>query len=134
MANDRRGRINDETVRVMAELLRGVKDPRVSEAFISVTAAEVTPDLKYAKIYYSVLGGENDSEKMKGIAKGLRSASGYLRRGLAEKLNLRITPELTFVADSSAANGAHIASLLEDISREAAAHEPENPGANESEE
>ena len=75
-----------------------------------------------------------DSEKMKGIAKGLRSASGYLRRGLAEKLNLRITPELTFVADSSAANGAHIASLLEDISREAAAHEPENPGANESEE
>ena len=99
-----------------------------------MTAAEVTPDLKYAKIYYSVLGGENDSEKMKGIAKGLRSASGYLRRGLAEKLNLRITPELTFVADSSAANGAHIASLLEDISREAAAHEPENPGANESEE
>ena len=98
MANYRRGRINDETVRVMAELLRGVKDPRVSEAFISVTAAEVTPDLKYAKIYYSVLGGENDSEKMKGIAKGLRSASGYLRRGLAEKLNLRITPELTFVA------------------------------------
>ncbi len=128
MANYRRGRINDETVRVMAELLRGIKDPRVSDAFISITAAEVTPDLKYAKIYYSVLGGERDPEKMKGIGQGLRSASGYLRRGLAEKLNLRITPELSFIPDTSAANGAHIASLLEDISREAAAHAPENPG------
>ena len=63
-----------------------------------------------------------------------RKAHKDTQAGLAEKLNLRITPELTFVADSSAANGAHIASLLEDISREAAAHEPENPGANESEE
>ena len=50
MANYRRGRINEETVRVMSELLREVKDPRVSEAFISITAADVTPDLKYAKI------------------------------------------------------------------------------------
>ena len=69
MANYRRGRINDETARVAAELRGGVKDPRVAEAFISVTAAEVSPDLKYAKIYYSVLGGEHDAEKMKRIQK-----------------------------------------------------------------
>ena len=69
MANYRRGRINEETVRVMSELLREVKDPRVSEAFISITAADVTPDLKYAKIYYSVLGGEKDEAEMKRIAR-----------------------------------------------------------------
>ncbi len=129
MAGYRRDRINEETARVMSELIRGVKDPRVSEAFISITAASVTPDLKYAKIYYSVLGGEQDEDKMKNIARGLRSASGYLRRGLSEKLDLRITPELSFVVDKSAANGAHIASMLEDISRKSAAHKPENPDA-----
>lgn len=131
MANYRRGRINDETARVAAELLRGVKDPRVAEAFISVTAAEVSPDLKYAKIYYSVLGGEHDAEKMKRISQGLRSASGYVRRGLAEKMNLRITPEVHFVPDMGAANGAHIATLLEDITKKSAEHKPENPGASE---
>ncbi len=115
MANYRRGRINEETVRVMAELLREVKDPRVSDAFISITAADVTPDLKYAKIYYSVLGGEHDADEMKRIAQGLRSATGFLRRGMAEKMNMRITPELHFIPDSSAANGAHIASLLSNL-------------------
>ena len=112
MANYRRGRINEETVRVMSELLREVKDPRVSEAFISITAADVTPDLKYAKIYYSVLGGEKDEAEMKRIAQGLKSATGFLRRGMAEKMNMRITTELNFVEDGSAANGPHKADLL----------------------
>lgn len=112
MAGYRRDRINEETVRVMSELLREVKDPRVHDAFISITAADVTPDLKYAKIYYSVLGAEGDEDKKKQIARGLRSASGYLRRGMAEKMNMRITPELNFVYDGSAAHGAHIAEIL----------------------
>lgn len=112
MAGYRRDRINEETVRVMSELLREVKDPRVHAAFISITAADVTPDLKYAKIYYSVLGADGDEEKKKQILRGLRSASGFLRRGMAEKMNMRITPELSFVYDGSAANGAHIAELL----------------------
>ena len=114
MANYRRGRINDEMQRAMAEILRGVKDPRVSEAFISVTGAEVTPDLKYAKIYYSAMGLKSEADK-KEIAKGLKSSAGYIRRQVAQKLNLRITPELTFVEDTSITYGAHIAELLNGI-------------------
>ena len=114
MANYRRGRINDEMQRAMAEILRSVKDPRVSEAFISVTGAEVTPDLKYAKIYYSALGAKTPEDK-KEIAKGLKSSAGYIRRQVAQRLNLRITPELTFVEDTSITYGAHIAELLNGI-------------------
>ena len=107
MANHRRGRINDEVLREMAVILREVKDPRVKEVFISVTGAEVTPDLKYAKIFYSHLRGD-----AKEVAKGLKSSAGFIRHKLAERLNLRITPELTFIVDESIAHGAHIASLL----------------------
>ena len=100
--------------KAVAEIIRGVKDPRVSEAFISITGADVTDDLKYAKIYYSALGA-NDPEKKKEIAKGLKSSSGYIRGKISVMLNLRITPELTFVEDTSINYGAHIASLLEGI-------------------
>jgi len=114
MANYRRGRINDEMQRAVAEIIRDVKDPRVSSAFISVTGAEVTPDLKYAKIYYSLLG-VNDTEGKKEIAKGLKSSAGFIRRQIASKLNLRITPELSFVEDTSIKYGAHISELLNGI-------------------
>ena len=100
--------------KAVAEIIRGVKDPRVSGAFISITGADVTADLKYAKIYYSVLG-VSEAEKKKEIAKGLRSSSGYIRGKIAVMLNLRITPELTFIEDTSINYGAHIASLLEGI-------------------
>ena len=107
MAKYRRGRINEEMQKELTMILRKVKDPRVSDAFISITAADCTPDLKYAKIYYSAMGGDP-----KEIAKGLKAAAGFMRRELASSLNLRMTPELTFVADSSVAYGAHIASIL----------------------
>ena len=110
MAKYRQGRINEEIQKEMTSILRRVKDPRVSEAFISVTAADCTPDLKYAKIYYSALTGD-----AKEIAKGLKAATGFIRRELARSLNLRITPELTFHADSSISYGAHIASILEGL-------------------
>ena len=114
MAKYRRGRINDEMQKAVAEIIRGVKDPRVSGSFISITGADVTADLKFAKIYYSVLGA-NDAEKKKEIAKGLKSSSGYIRGKISVMLNLRITPELTFVEDTSITYGAHIASILEGI-------------------
>ena len=110
MANYRRGRINDEMQKEVAMILREVKDPRVCDAFISVTAAEVTPDLKYAKIYYSAMRGDK-----KEVRQGLKSSSGFIRRQVAARLNLRATPELTFVEDTSIAYGAHIQSLLSSI-------------------
>ena len=114
MANYRRGRINDEMQKAVAEIIREVKDPRVSGAFISITGAEVTPDLKYAKIFFSALG-VTDAEKKKEIAKGLKSSAGFIRRQIAQKLNLRITPELSFVEDTSIKYGAHISELLNGI-------------------
>ena len=115
MAKYRQGRINEEMQKELMLILRRVKDPRVSDAFISVTAADCTADLKYAKIYYSALSGDP-----KEVAKGLKAANGFIRRELARSLNLRITPELTFLSDTSIAYGAHIASILEglDISPE----------------
>ncbi len=111
MANYRRGRINDEMQKEIAQVLREVKDPRVSNAFVSVISAEVTPDLKYAKIYYSFLNDRDPKE----VAKGLKAASGYIRREISTRMNLRITPELTFIRDNSIAHGAHIAQLLNGI-------------------
>lgn len=110
MAKYRRGRINEEIQKEMTVILRKVKDPRVSDAFISVTAADCTADLKYAKVYYSALRGEP-----KEVAQGLKAATGFIRRELASSLNLRITPELTFLPDTSIAYGAHIASILNNL-------------------
>lgn len=115
MANYRRGRINDEMRNEVAMILRDVKDPRVAGAFVSVTGAEVTPDLKYAKIYYSNLSGDE-----KEVAKGLKAASGFIRGQIAQKMNLRITPELTFIKDNSIKHGAHIASILNSLEAERA--------------
>ena len=129
MAKYRRGRINDEMQKAVAEIIRGVKDPRVSGAFISITGADVTADLNFAKIYYSVLG-VNEAEKKKDIAKGLKSSSGYIRGKISAMLNLRITPELTFVEDTSINYGAHIASLLEGITY---ADDEENDDENDEE-
>lgn len=110
MANYRRGRINDEMQKELMVILRSVKDPRVSDAFVSVTAVDTTPDLKYAKVYYSCLSGDK-----KDVQKGLKQASGYMRSQLARTLNLRMTPELTFIEDASVEHGARIAKILENI-------------------
>ena len=110
MANYRRGRINDEMQKELSAVLREVKDPRVSDAFISITAVEVTGDLKYAKVYYSAMMGDK-----KEVAKGLKSSAGYIRREIARRLNLRMTPEFTFYEDHSIQHGAQISKLLNQI-------------------
>ena len=109
--NSRINRINEEISKELCIILRTVKDPRVSEAFISITNVDTTADLKYCKVYYSVLG-----EHSPDLSKGLKSALGYLRRELAHRLNLRMTPELKFIRDDSMDKGAHISSLIKDIS------------------
>ena len=109
MPSNRIGRVNEEIQREMSALIPTVKDPRVAGAgMISVTAVETTPDLKYAKIYVSVLDKSASAQALK----GLKSAAGYLRRELGRALNLRNTPELSFVRDDSIDKGAHILDLL----------------------
>ena len=110
MASNRIGRINEEFQRALSALIPAVKDPRVS-GMISVTAVETTPDLRYAKAYISVLDKENGER----VLKGLRSASGWLRRELGSALRLRYTPELVFQLDDSIDKGAHILELLRSV-------------------
>ena len=107
MASNRIGRINEEIQRELAALIPTVKDPRVT-GLISVTAVETTPDLRFAKVYVSML----DKSSAGDVVKGLKSAAGYLRRELGSALNLRHTPQLMFEEDHSIDKGAHILELL----------------------
>ena len=112
MASNRIGRINEEIQRELSSLIRTVKDPRVT-GMISITAVDTTPDLRYAKVFVSML----DKTDVQEVVKGLKSAAGYLRRQLGQALQLRYTPELTFVPDNSSEEGAHILKLLNDLEK-----------------
>lgn len=107
MAKFRQERINDSVAAEVSQIIREVKDPRVSGALITITAADVSADLKYAKIFYSCINGEDDD-----VRKGLKSAAGFVRSQIARRLNLRITPEITFVYDGSVEHGIEIARIL----------------------
>lgn len=129
MSKYRRTRINDEMTRVIAEALRTVKDPRVAASLITVTKSDVTGDLKYAKIYFSVFGADDD--EIKEIKKGLYSAGGYLRSYVARELNLRATPELTFEYDNAMQHGEKIMRLMKSIEKEDGAEVPSENAENE---
>ena len=110
MAGHRQDKVNNAVCLELSAILREVKDPRIANAFISVTAVDVTGDLKFAKVYYSAMQGDK-----KEVAAGLRSSAGFIRREVARRLNLRMTPEFTFVEDHSIEHGAHISKLLNSI-------------------
>ena len=112
MPNHHIDRINDDIRRVLAEKLRQVKDPRVHQgAMLTVTHTDTTNDLRHCKVYVSVLGQFDEKQ----LVKGLKSVSGYLRRELGRSLDLRYTPELTFILDDSIAHGAYINRLINDL-------------------
>ena len=111
MAGYRRGRVNEELSRELSSIIREVKDPRVSKALVSITAADVTADMKYAKIYFSCIGNVDKAE----VKKGLESASGFIRKQVALRLNLRQTPQLSFISDDSIEYGANINRLLKQV-------------------
>ena len=108
MPSNKLARTNDDIQRVLSDLLREIKDPRVQQGMISVTRVETTGDLRYSKIWLSVLGMKDEKE----FRKGLKSASGWLRRELGNSMSLRYTPELVFEVDHSIEYGAHISDLL----------------------
>ena len=126
MASNRIGRINEEIQRELSDQLRRVKDPRISDAgMLSITRVDTTGDLRYSRIYISVLS----KEKEKDALKGLKSAAGFLRRELGRALQLRYTPELQFIADDSIQYGAHILEVLHQVELK-----DEERGSNETEE
>ena len=114
-------RINVELQKVLSEIIRGeIKDPRISP-LTSVVSVSVAPDLKTCKAFISVLGNE---EAQKNTMAGLKSAEGYVRRQLAKELNLRNTPEITFVLDQSIEYGVNMSKMIDDvISKDGASEE-----------
>ena len=107
-------RINGEVQKELSNIIRSeIKDPRIG-IMTSVTAVEVAPDLKHCKAYISVLG--DDKAKADTIA-GLRSAEGYIRRQLAHSINLRNTPEITFVIDESIEYGVKMSKMIDDVTK-----------------
>lgn len=120
MASNRINRINEEIQRELSALFRQLKDPRVSgSGMVSITHVDTTTDLRYARVSVSVL----DKSQEKEVLKGLKSASGFLRRELGQALQLRYTPELQFTGDDSIQHGAHILEVLRQVERDDRARE-----------
>lgn len=117
----RKQRTNEIVTRELSRIIRSVKDPRVSTHLTCITGCDVSADLKYAKVYFTLLDsldGEKAEEARKEIKAGLKSASGFIRHELAISLNMRVTPELTFLPDTSAEYGAGISKILKEINEE----------------
>ncbi|MBR5043897.1 MAG: 30S ribosome-binding factor RbfA [Clostridia bacterium] len=125
MAKYRQGRINDAVAEELAVALRDVRDPRIVSSMVSITRADVTRDLKIAKVYFSSMGDPAEAKK------ALTGAAGLFRCRLAQALNLRITPELVFIPDNSIEHGARISELLHQIDAERAAREADREGSEE---
>lgn len=120
--NTRISRINDEILRELSQIIRTeVKDPRIG-TMTSIIRVETTQDLKYCKVFVSVLG--NDEEK-DSVMKGLKNAGGFIRHLLAERLNLRYTPELTFKLDDSVEYAVRMSKLIDEVSKGTVANDNE---------
>ncbi len=111
-AYNRIDRISEEVKRELSMIIRELKDPRLLSGMVSVINVSVTKDLKFAKAYISVLG----SEKVQNDAiAALKSAAGFIRKEVGRRINLRNTPEFTFVLDNSIEYGAHINEVLKNL-------------------
>ncbi len=110
----RLGRVNEELRKALSQIIDyEVKNSNVT-GMISVTKVKVTPDLKYAKVYVSILNSKSNEKTLE----GLKASAGFIRTSLAKKVNLRITPEIVFEYDDSIEHGERIESLLQEIKKQ----------------
>ena len=117
-------RINEEVMRKLSEIIRSdIKDPRIQPLMTSVVSVEVAPDLKTCKAYISVLG---DEQAQKDTLAGLRSAEGYIRRSLAQSINLRNTPQITFIIDQSIEYGVRMSHFIDEVNKNSTYKEMED--------
>ena len=113
MANNRGGRINEEVKREISTIIRNeIKDPRLT-AMVSVTDVKVTKDLRYAKVFVSIFGKDDEEKNNTFIA--LKNASGYIRREIGQRINLRYNPQIIFELDDSINYGMHIEELIQKV-------------------
>lgn len=111
MASNRIVRINEEMRRELSSVIRELKDPRIP-LMTSIVSVNVTNDLRYAKVYVSIMG---DEATKKDALAGLKKAAGFARREISRKIDLRYTPELIFELDNSIEHGAHINSIIQNL-------------------
>ena len=116
-------RLNSEVQKELTSIIRDVKDPRVSP-WTTVSEVYVAPDLKTCKVWISVLGSDADRDS---TIKGLTNAAGYIRHELAVRMNLRNTPELTFISDTSAEYGVEMIRKIDSIVAEDNARHVDTP-------
>lgn len=112
MAGYRINRVSEDIKRELIAIIRELKDPRVMDKLITVVRVEVSSDASYAKAYISALDGLDTAKE---AVKGLKSATGYIRREIGQRLHLRKTPELNFIADDSIEHGMNIVKIMEDL-------------------
>lgn len=116
----RPGRLAEAMKKEISDILHSeIKDPRVG--FVTITMVDVTPDLRYAKVYASVMGNE---DQKKATGEVLNRAAGYIRSEVGRRIRLRYTPELTFQLDNSIERGARLIKLMEEVKSSGG----ENPG------
>ncbi|MCX7883924.1 MAG: 30S ribosome-binding factor RbfA [Caloramator sp.] len=115
MGFDRTSRLSEEIKKIVSNIIQNeLKDPRIP-MLTSITHVDVTKDLRYAKIYISVLG---DTDKKEKCIEGLKSASGYIRKEVGNKLKARYIPEMVFEIDKSIEHGMHISNILKEINHD----------------
>ena len=107
-------RINGEVQKALSEIIRELKDPRI-HPMTSIVQVQVTPDLKFCKVYISVLA---EDEQAKDTIRGLKSAEGFIRTQLAKKVNLRNTPDVSFILDQSIEYGVRMSHLIDDVTKD----------------
>ncbi len=115
MAGYKTDRVSEDIKREIVAIMRELKDPRVQGRMLTVVRVEVSSDVSYAKVFVSALEG---MDVAKDAVKGLKSATGYIRREVGGRLHLRKTPEIEFVADNSIEHGMNIARMLDDLSQQ----------------
>jgi ribosome-binding factor A len=127
MSSQRPGRVQEALRQEISKILQGeIKDPRIG--FLTVTKVELTPDLRYAKVYFSILG--EDKDKFKAL-NGLNSAKGYIKGLLSERIKLRFIPQIEFKIDESMDHAKQIYDILEQIKKEKKTDEEGNRGDQE---
>ncbi len=112
MSDYRIKRINEDIKRELSAIFRELKDPRIENSFTSIVKVDTTKDLSYCNIYISSIGGLKKAEQ---VCHGLKSASGYIKRELARKLEIRHIPDLIFHASDSIEYSANISKILNDL-------------------
>lgn len=115
MAGYRIDRVSEDIKREIIAVIRELKDPRVMDKMLTVVRVEVSSDASYAKVYISAMEGLDVAKE---TVKGLKSATGYIRREVGKRLHLRKTPELSFVADDSIEHGMNIVKIMDDLRTE----------------